>query len=109
MGGGLLQQLNRDTCKFAFKCSYAKVDGEDVEVWKDPVTDTGKRSKKGRLELTRHEDGSVLTTRRADGLTSVLRDVYLDGKILVDDDLDTIRARTREPLTQYKGWVERAV
>jgi nicotinamide phosphoribosyltransferase len=108
MGGGLLQQLNRDTCKFAFKCSYAKVDGEDVDVWKDPATDKGKRSKKGKLELLKRDDGSVLTTRRSAGLTSVLRDVYLDGKILIEDDLDTIRARTREPLVQYKGWVDRS-
>ena len=28
--GALLQKLNRDTQKCAFKCSYALVDGKDV-------------------------------------------------------------------------------
>jgi len=30
-GGGLLQKHNRDTLKFAFKCSYGVVDGEGIE------------------------------------------------------------------------------
>src|SRR5262249_31645086 len=37
MGGALLQQLNRDTQKFAFKCSNVTIDGEDHDVFKDPV------------------------------------------------------------------------
>merc|ERR1711896_102333 len=38
-GGALLQKLHRDTQKCAFKCSYARVSGKDVEVYKDPITD----------------------------------------------------------------------
>lgn len=30
-GGGLLQKLNRDTLKFAFKCSFAVIDNESIE------------------------------------------------------------------------------
>ena len=41
-GGGLLQKLNRDTQKCAFKCAMAVVDGEEREVFKDPITDPGK-------------------------------------------------------------------
>ena len=51
MGGALLQQVDRDTQKFAMKASAAKINGEWVEVFKDPITDPGKRSKKGRLIL----------------------------------------------------------
>jgi nicotinamide phosphoribosyltransferase len=47
MGGGLLQHLNRDTQKFAMKCSAARINGVWVDVYKDPVTDPGKASKKG--------------------------------------------------------------
>ncbi|KAH8046764.1 nicotinamide phosphoribosyltransferase [Aureococcus anophagefferens] len=46
-GGGLLQKLNRDTQKCAFKCSSIVVDGAARDVFKDPVTDKGKASKKG--------------------------------------------------------------
>ena len=43
-GGGLLQKLNRDTQKCAFKCAMAVVDGEEREVFKDPITDPGKKT-----------------------------------------------------------------
>jgi len=50
-GGSLLQKVNRDTFKVAFKCSEITVNGEAREVFKDPITDDGKASKKGRLTL----------------------------------------------------------
>lgn len=56
MGGALLQQLNRDTQKFALKCSAARVNGEWIDVYKDPVTDKGKSSKRGRMTLLRHRE-----------------------------------------------------
>jgi len=50
-GGALLQKLNRDTFKCAFKCSDITINGESREVFKDPITDKGKASKKGKLTL----------------------------------------------------------
>ena len=62
MGGALLQQLNRDTQKFALKCSAARVDGHWLDVFKDPITDKGKTSKRGRLTLLQHREyGSYRT------------------------------------------------
>lgn len=49
MGGALLQQVNRDTQKFAMKCSAAFIDDQWVDVYKDPITDKGKASMKGRF------------------------------------------------------------
>lgn len=48
-GGDLMQNVNRDTCKFAIKCSAAKVNGVWRDVFKDPITDKGKASKRGRF------------------------------------------------------------
>lgn len=62
MGGGLLQQLNRDTQKFALKCSAARIDGRWVDVYKDPVTDKGKQSKRGRMTLLRHRELGTFQT-----------------------------------------------
>merc|ERR1712058_93122 len=59
-GGALLQRIDRDTQKCAYKCSFAVVDGKEIEVFKDPVTDPGKRSKKGRLVLV--NDGDIWET-----------------------------------------------
>lgn len=49
MGGALHQKLDRDTFKFAMKCSNITVDGRDRDVFKDPITDSGKSSKKGKI------------------------------------------------------------
>jgi nicotinic acid phosphoribosyltransferase len=68
MGGALLQQVNRDTSSFAMKASWAVVDGKGVDVYKDPITSNGKRSKKGRLTLYRNkETGKIFTGRMAHG------------------------------------------
>lgn len=50
-GGALLQIVNRDDQKFAMKCSAAYVNGKWVDVFKNPITDPGKQSKKGLLKL----------------------------------------------------------
>ena len=92
MGGGLLQQVNRDTQKFAMKCSAANIDGEWRDVFKDPITDPGKTSKKGRLILTR-ETGKWETMNEGCGFDygNVLRTVFLDGELVVDQTFDQIR------------------
>lgn len=51
MGGALLQRLDRDTQKFAFKCSSIVVDGKTTDVWKKPVTSDWKVSKPGRFNV----------------------------------------------------------
>lgn len=51
MGGALLQKLDRDTQKFALKCSSIKRNGVWEDVYKSPITDKGKTSKKGRLDV----------------------------------------------------------
>lgn len=60
MGGGLLQQCNRDTGKWAMKCSAMKVDGVWRDVFKSPETDPTKKSKAGRLD-TICVDGVIMT------------------------------------------------
>lgn len=84
MGGGLLQQVNRDTFKFAMKASAAKIDGIWIDVYKDPVTDTGKRSKRGIVGAARLNDGGKIVTKTFDDLQgyaggNLLRQVFKDG------------------------------
>jgi nicotinamide phosphoribosyltransferase len=98
MGGALLQQHNRDTLKFAMKCSHIMVGEKSVNVFKNPVTDPGKVSKSGRLDLISGPKG--LETVRLDSFTaphnmSVMREVYRNGEILVDDNFEAIRARAK--------------
>jgi nicotinamide phosphoribosyltransferase len=104
MGGAMLQQLDRDTLKFAMKCSAICVNGEWRDVFKDPITDHGKISKKGRLNLYRDENG--YRTIRQDELVpwsdkglSVLNPVYKDGKQF-PDTFANIRDRAVKELFQ---------
>ena len=102
MGGELLQKLNRDTQKFAMKASAICINGEWRDVYKDPITDPGKRSKRGRLALVRRNE-SVETVRAdalngegVDGVDSEenqLIKVFRNGETLVDWDFETIRQR----------------
>ncbi|MGH8154450.1 MAG: nicotinate phosphoribosyltransferase [Rhodanobacteraceae bacterium] len=84
MGGALLQKLNRDTQKFALKCSAARIDGRWTDVYKDPVTDHGKASKRGRLTLARHRGhGTFRTVALPDGViegdAAALGDAWQDA------------------------------
>jgi nicotinamide phosphoribosyltransferase len=95
MGGGMLQQVNRDTLKFAMKTSAAKVDGLWRDVYKDPITDTGKRSKRGRLALVKR-NGEFATIREEElrpNEENLLKTVFLNGKLLVTTTLAEIRGR----------------
>lgn len=96
MGGGLLQHVNRDTFKWAMKCSSATINGNQVDVYKDPVTDHGKASKKGKFSV-------ALTAGRSKPFCSPLPEmdgnllevVYNDGELVRDESFDTIRARSK--------------
>jgi len=97
MGGGLLQQVNRDTLEFAMKTSSATINGERVDIYKDPVGSKMKVSKKGELAL-RHDSQGYTTVRKEQlsNYENVLRPVFKNGLLLVEDNLQDIRARTDE-------------
>jgi nicotinamide phosphoribosyltransferase len=100
IGGSLLQKIDRDTLKFAYKCSAIVVDGRLREVYKQPITDAGKNSKRGRLDLIKDESGEYKTVQIKDAETiatenSQMRVVFENGKLLIDDSLEEIRERTR--------------
>lgn len=87
MGGALLQSVNRDTHKFAMKASHVIVNGVGRDVYKDPITDKGKKSKKGELELVR-KGNDFVTIRREElpqysdlGWHMVLENVFVNGKV----------------------------
>ena len=98
MGGGLLQKCDRDTLKFAMKCSAATVDGKYVPVYKDPKTDPGKMSKKGFLDLTRGLKGfeTVSSHINSEATGTCMSTIYENGKLLKDYTLDQVRNNVKE-------------
>lgn len=95
-GGGLLQKFDRDTLRFAMKASSAEINGEWIDVFKEPITDAGKKSKKGRMTLVQDDSGNYRTVRleAVGDQIDVMREVFRDGELLVDDDFNDIRARS---------------
>jgi nicotinamide phosphoribosyltransferase len=83
MGGKLLQGVDRDTFMDACKVCSATVDGEEVEIYKDPIGDTGKKSKRGKLKLVTI-DGEYHTVKIEEfpELTDELVKVFLNGDAL---------------------------
>jgi nicotinamide phosphoribosyltransferase len=99
MGGALLQKLDRDMQNFAYKASAVEIDGKWRDVFKDPATDSAKRSKRGLLGLV-EENGSFTTVpveaetfTPRDHRTNALRPVWRNGALLIDDSLAEIRQR----------------
>lgn len=96
-GGKLLQDHTRDDYKFAFKCCNVTINGNDQPVSKSPVGDRSKASKGGRLILTKNSLGGFSTIEskniKPSGQIVVTRDVFRNGKLLVDDNLKNIRER----------------
>jgi nicotinamide phosphoribosyltransferase len=102
MGGALLQIVDRDTQKFAMKCSAAEVNGKWIDVVKDPVTDSGKKSKAGRVTLWTNGTGEYVSSvdepkQWADrGWTKALVPVFWDGKLEKEYSFEEVRANARK-------------
>jgi len=99
MGGGLLQKVDRDTMKWAMKTSAVKIKGFWHDVYKDPVTDPGKVSKRGRQSLIRDASGWHTVATPANG-ENRMTPVYRDGKLLRQTSFDAIRVRTEAALLE---------
>jgi nicotinamide phosphoribosyltransferase len=95
MGGALLQSINRDTQKFAFKASYAVVNGEEREVFKQPVTDSGKNSKRGKLKLAVDDEGVYDTVPYDVICRDRLETVFENGEAIGSTTLADVRKRAR--------------
>jgi nicotinamide phosphoribosyltransferase len=104
MGGALLQQVDRDTQKFAMKCSNIVVNGNNRDVQKDPITDSGKRSKAGRVKLwtSGGEFASSVTAptgwtdKGIGGWTDALQTVFQNGALFNEINFEQVRANARK-------------
>lgn len=94
MGGALLQKVDRDTNKWAMKCSAAYVNGAWVDVFKDPITDNGKTSKKGLVSLFYHKATGYESFVPQVEIPDALFDVFENGKLITYWFFDEIREQS---------------
>jgi nicotinamide phosphoribosyltransferase len=101
MGGALLQKVDRDTQKFAFKCCSITVNGQERDVQKHPlevdkygnIIQSFKTSKKGNLKLIRTSDGFKTIEQAQDDEGDVMVKVFENGNILKEYTFQEIRER----------------
>lgn len=98
MGGGLLQQLDRDTLKFAMKCSAIEVDREWRDVWKEPSTDRGKTSKRGRLALITENGRWETVPAAGNAWRDELKVVFENGRVVKETTFREVRERANRPM-----------
>lgn len=104
IGSYTYQYNTRDTFGFALKATYAVVNGEEKLIFKDPKTDNGvKKSQRGLVATIKSDMNGKLGF--IDGLNrqrfnntagNIMRTIYNDGELLVDDTLEEIRLRIRQ-------------
>lgn len=102
MGGALLQKVDRDTQKFAIKCSSIVIDGQEIDVQKNPIeiNESGERvqsfktSKAGRLKLIKDHDGNFQTVQKCTTFEDdLLVPVFENGKIVTEYTFEQIIQR----------------
>ena len=100
VGSYSYQYTTRDTHGSAVKATWVKKNGNGVDVFKDPKTDSKKKSLKGliRVEL---EDGRYVSYDQQtpeQESQGELKTVFKDGKLLYETSLSEIRRRVKESL-----------
>jgi len=93
-GGYLLQKLNRDTQRFAFKSSAQKRNGVWYDVFKQP-SDVTKASKKGLLKLILNENKVYRTVNVNDPGDNQFHTVYENGQLLIDQNFKDVKLRAK--------------
>jgi nicotinamide phosphoribosyltransferase len=101
MGGALLQKVDRDTQKFALKCSSAIINGKEVSVEKSPtemdaqgnITQSFKKSKGGLLKLVK-VDGAFKTVKKDEypDIADQLQTVFENGKLTNEMTFEQVKA-----------------
>jgi len=101
IGSYTYQYVTRDSFGFAMKATYAEVNGEGSELYKDPITDSGtKKSAKGLLRVE-FEDGKFVLydqQTKEQEAQGCLQTVFKDGKLVKETSVEEIRNRINSVL-----------
>src|SRR6202000_2281837 len=100
IGSYTYEYVTRDTFGFAMKATYGEVNGVGRDIFKDPKTDDGtKKSAKGLLQITKDDKGKYQLKDQCTWIEEQrgeLKEIFRDGKLLIDDTLGKIRERIKK-------------
>lgn len=103
IGSFTYQYNTRDTFGFAMKATYGEVNGQGRAIFKDPITDDGtKKSAKGLMKIELVDGHYTLTDKVSweEEQKGELKEVFRDGKLLIDRSLSEIRSQVKNSLPQ---------
>ena len=95
IGSFTFQYQTRDSLGSAVKATWAQVNGESVDIQKDPKTGAGKKSAKGRLAVVRGSDGELELIQQAtpaDEERSLIQPVWENGEFINPVSFADVRA-----------------
>ena len=91
-----MQKLDRDTQKCAFKCSYACVDGKEIDVSKTPIHSPDKKSKAGMMTVNKRDNTIVtLCGSMRDENDDILKTVFLNGDIIKEYSWEEVKENSK--------------
>lgn len=95
-GGWLSSSHTRDLMGFAIKCSELTfMDGSTMDIYKDPITDPGKKSKKGKVTTYFNKETSEFFTdiigKDTKTIINIVKPLFINGKMVKDYTLSEIR------------------
>lgn len=96
IGSYTYQYNTRDTFGFALKSTLCTVNGQEIEIFKDPKTDNGiKKSLKGRVIVVRENGNLVAKDQQPVDVNNELQTIFHNGSTFNRTTLAEIRARVR--------------
>lgn len=98
IGSYTYQYNTRDSFSLAMKATYAKVNGEERNLVKDPITDSNKKSLKGLVAIINNKLIQETTWDIVNSTENQLKVIYRDGKFYQETNLNQIRKNVNESI-----------
>lgn len=95
IGSFTYQYNTRDNLSSAVKATWAMVEGQSVDIQKDPKTGNGKKSARGRLAVLRDETSELFMVEQATEEQeehSEIRPLWVDGAFVAAQSFAEVRA-----------------
>ena len=113
MGGALTHGEGRDEFSFSQKATWMKfVNGNEVDLFKDPITDSGKRSYRGDITTFITDSGKIFTDRVSlmeinKSIKDLTVSIYKFGEISDTENYNAVRERAVLGLFPTEGVVSK--
>ena len=102
VGSYTLHLVSRDDLGFAIKATHCRVGNRNVPIYKDPKTDSGKKSAKGYLYVSKNDNSdyileSDVSFEKHMSEDNLLRTIFKDNEFFNEVSIDDIRRNLGVP------------